>query len=234
MSDYHVYIPYLNRPDLLKRAVDSVPELWPNLTIIDNSSEQDVIDDTFHTPSMQGNIGLSIFRPNVPFSFTMSQNWFFYDAKRRGCKFMMWFHNDCQLPSGAVQQMIDRVRGYYAEGRKWGVAFSYYDIFSAVNLAMVDEVGGYDTNIFSYVGDQDYYLRVKLAGWELVNTEIEVEAIRSGHVGSQTINSDERIRLINGVTQTMANFYFSEKWGGEPGKEKFTTPWNRPDLFGGK
>src|ERR1700722_2242506 len=140
MSDYHAYIPYVNRPELLKRAVDSVPELWHDLTIVDNS---DYGVDT-ELPN-----SVDIFTPPVPLSFTQSQNYFFKDAKRRGCNFILWLHNDCELPQGAALQMIERVRSLYTEGRKWGVAFSFYDIFSAVNLEMVDEVGGYDTNIFS-------------------------------------------------------------------------------------
>jgi len=223
-SDFHAYIPYINRPDLLKRAVDSVPELWHNLTVVDNS---DYGVDTELPDSVE------VFVPPVPLSFSQSQNFFFRDAKwNRNCRFIVWLHNDCEIPQGAAQQLIERVRDYYAEGRKWGVCFTYYDILSAVNLDMIDEVGGYDTNIFSYKSDQDMYRRVQLAGWELVNTEIEVEAIKAGHVGSQTIRSDERLNLINGVTQTMAAFYYESKWLGDAGYEKTDIPFARPDLFG--
>lgn len=223
MSEYHAYIPYVNRPDLLKRAVESVPELWDNLTILDNSEfgvDTELPDK------------VEIFTPPVPLSFSQSQNAFFKDAKRRGCKFILWLHNDCELPQGAALKLIERVRSYYAEGRKWGVAYTFYDIFSAVNLAMVDEVGGYDTNIFSYKSDQDMYRRVRLAGWETVDTEIEVEAIRASHLGSQTIRSDEKLNLINGVTQSMAAFYYQSKWGGDAGQEKTKFAFGRPDLFG--
>jgi len=220
MIDYHVYIPVVNRPDLLKRAIESVPELWLDLTVVDNS-ECGVSTDM-----------AEVFTPPVPLSFSQSQNYFFKDAKRRGCRFILWLHSDCEIPSGAAQQLIEQVRSYYAEGRKWGVAFTYYDIFSAVNLDMIEEVGGYDTNIFSYKSDQDFYRRVQLAGWELVNTEIEVEAIKAGHVGSQTIHSDKKLLLINGVTQTMAAFYYESKWMGDAGHEKTEVPFGRTDLFG--
>jgi hypothetical protein len=175
---------------------------------------------------------VDVFTPPVPLSFTQSQNYFFRDARRdKEAKFMMWLHSDCHLPPGAADKMVKRVRELYAEGRKWGVAFSYYDIFSAVNLSMVDEVGGYDTNIFSYVGDKDFYRRVQLAGWELINTEIEVEAIKAGHLGSQTIQSDPKLSFLNGITQTMADYYYQCKWGAEAGSEVFTVPFARPDLF---
>jgi hypothetical protein len=223
--DYHAYIPFLNRNDLLSKAIYSVPELWENLTVVDSSSKGIIYD----TP-----LSVTLYTPPVMLSFTQCQNFFFVDAKRRGCKFMMWLHNDCVLPRGAVAQMVDRVRNYYVEGRKWGVAFSYYDIFSAVNLEMVDEVGGYDTNIRAYKSDQDFYHRVRLAGWETINTEIEVEAIKAGHVGSQTIRSDEKIALLNGVVETADNFYYQEKWGGEAGHETFDVPFGREDLFGRK
>lgn len=222
IPDYHAYIPYVNRPELLNRAIYSVPELWENLTVLDNSGSG--ID-----------IGIpGIFIPPVPLSFSQSQNYFFENAKRRGCKFVLWLHNDCEIPQGAVLQLIERVRSYYEEGRKWGVAFTYYDIFSAVNLDMIEEVGGYDTNIRAYKSDQDFYLRVRLAGWETINTEIEVEAIKAGHIGSQTIQSDEKLSLINSVVQTADAFYYESKWGGEAGKESYQVPFNRNDLFGGK
>lgn len=219
MNDYHVYIPYVNRPELLKRAVDSIPELWIDMTVL-NNSDSDI------------DIYVEAYNPPVPLSFSQSQNYFFKDAKRRGCKFVIWLHNDCEIPAGAAQQLIDRVRSYYAEGRHWGVAFTYYDIFSAVNLDMIDDVGGYDTNIFSYKSDQDFYRRVQLGGWELINTEIEVEAIKAGHLGSQTIRSDEKLSLINGVTQTMAAFYYESKWLGDAGYEKTNVAFGREDLFG--
>lgn len=222
MIDYHVYIPYVNRPELLKKAIDSVPELWVDMTVVNNSGSK---LDTF----------VEVFTPPVPLSFSQSQNYFFADAKRRGCKFILWLHNDCELPAGAAQQLIERVRSYYAEGRRWGVAFTYYDIFSAVNLDMVEEVGGYDTNIKDYHSDEDFYHRVRIAGWETINTEIEVDAIKEGHVGSQSIHSDPRRLLINGITQTMSSFYVQSKWGCELGKGiPYEFPFDRPDLFGGK
>lgn len=227
MSDYHVYIPYVNRPDLLERAVRSVPELWKDLTILDNSEDGSAVDIKQFYP-------VEVFEPPVPLSFTQSQNFFFKYAKRRGCKFVLWLHNDCEIPAGAVQKLIEYVRNLYAEGRRWGVCFTYYDIFSAVNLEMIDEVGGYDTNIRAYKSDQEFYFRVRKAGWELINTEIEVEVIKAGHVGSQTIRSDEKLSLINGVIQTADAFYYEQKWGSDAGNEKYEFPFDRPDIFGGK
>lgn len=230
MNEFHAYIPYVNRPDLLKRAIDSVPELWDHLTIVDNSENGlsfDLVEANLTIPTES----VTVFTPPVPLTFTQSQNLFFKNAKRKGCRFILWLHNDCLIPAGTVKQLLDRVDSYYSEGRKWGVAFTYYDIFSAVNLEMVEEVGGYDTNIRAYCSDQDYYHRVRRAGWETISTEIEVEAIKNGHLGSQTIRSDERISLINGIVQTADAFYRESKWGGEAGNEQYEYPFNRPDLF---
>jgi hypothetical protein len=35
--DHLTYIPYINRPELLDRAVASIPELWASLVVIDQS-----------------------------------------------------------------------------------------------------------------------------------------------------------------------------------------------------
>ena len=38
-SDYRVYLRVENRPDLLSKAIDSIKEFWPVLTILDNTPE---------------------------------------------------------------------------------------------------------------------------------------------------------------------------------------------------
>lgn len=223
MSDYRAYVPWVNRGDLLRRAVDSVEYLWPMLSIIDNSEV-----------GLSGQWPCVVYRPPVPLTFSQSQNAMFADARQYGARFLIWFHADCQVPKGACEKLIDFVRSDLQAGKRVGVWYCYYDVLSAVNLAMVKEVGGYDTNIRAYKGDQDYYRRVRLAGWETVNTEIEVDALRRSHIGSQTIKNDPRLEFTNGIVQYLDSLYYQQKWRGDAGSETCDVPFDRPDLFGGK
>ena len=72
MTDFAAYVFFVNRPDLLQRAVDAFPQLQDDLTIIDNSPEY-IRDMPF---------GVSAYRPPVPFSYTQSMNFMLKDAIR--------------------------------------------------------------------------------------------------------------------------------------------------------
>ena len=47
MSDYRVFVPFVNRPDLLHKAVESLDDVKDYLTVIDNSViDQDTLGKT--------------------------------------------------------------------------------------------------------------------------------------------------------------------------------------------
>lgn len=220
--DFHAYIPVVNRLDLLWEAVDSVPELHAYMTVVDNSPGS--------TLTIGEELPCEVYRPPVPLTFTQTQNFFFADANKRGCDFCIWFHSDCTIPEGAIEQLVTRVQELFAAKRKWGVAFCYYDILSAVNLEAVHEIGGYDTNIRAYKSDQDFYHRMRIAGWETVDTGIAVEELKARHVGSQTIGSDRKLKFMNGVIQDLDAAYYRAKWGGEAGHESHAYPFGNREL----
>ncbi len=223
--DFHAYIPYVNRPDLLKRADDSVTELWPNLTILDNSG---------YGVDCELPDSVEIYEPSVPLTFTQSQNFFFKDGERRGAHFILWLHNDVEVPEGMCRDLLHFAR---TTTIKWGVLYTHYDLFSAVNLAAAREVGGYDTMMSSYVSDIDFYHRMRLNGYETVDIypnrpNPQVDALEKGHGGSRTIASDKRLCFLNAFSQAFAGNYYKAKWGGNGGAETFRIPFNRPDIFG--
>lgn len=85
-----------------------------------------------------------------------------------------------------------------------------------------EAIGGWDTNLPWYYSDNDAYRRLKLAGWECIDTGLKVE-----HKASSTINSDSELNFLNSITFPLYGAYYARKWGGSPGNEIYTTPFNR-------
>jgi hypothetical protein len=208
VSDYRLYIPHVNRVDLLDKAVYSVGALRHNVTIIDNSANG--LGMTF--PEGE------IIRPTVPLLFFQTMNFMLQDAKRRGCKFYLFLHSDGEVQSGFALKMVELAR---AQTGNWGIIFSLYDVFAAYNVGnLLEKVGLWDNNLPWYFADNDYYRRVRLAGLEV----IEAGGEDVTHVGSSTINSDLYLRHVNGVTFPLYGEYYRQRWGGDPGKEIYTAP----------
>jgi GT2 family glycosyltransferase len=99
----------------------------------------------------------------------------------------------------------------------------------------VRTLGYFDENFYpAYFEDNDYLRRVSISGAKTVGvpdfTGIHGEPPHS--YGSCTINSDKRLQMRNLTTFGNGMKYYIEKWGGEPAKEKFRTPFNRDVPLG--
>lgn len=211
MSDYKAFIFHVNREDLTKKAVDSVEDIWANLTVVDNSDYGLSID-----------LGVPVLRPPVPLTAVQSINLALISTKRSGASICLWMHNDAEAHVGSALALVSYARRMNLESRRWGVLFTNYDALSATNVRVIEELGLWDDYFRSYYGDNDFYRRVELAGFERINTDIPVD-----HVGSQTINSDEQWKFMNSMTFPIYGAYYERKWGGSPGRETFTQPFNR-------
>lgn len=206
MSDFSAYILHTNRPDLTRKAFDSIRDLMPDIAIIDNAGD---LED----------FPCSIVRPHVPLSATQSINFCLTNGLRLQNKFILWMHNDAEAHPGSALALAERAR---TEPSKWGVLFTNYDSFSAINLEAVKDIGFWDTNFHHYASDNDFYQRMKLEGYGCLDTGIPVT-----HHGSQTIKSDPDRLFMNSILFPADIAYFRAKWGGEPGQEKFQKAFNR-------
>lgn len=215
-DDYCAWVPWVNRTDLLEAVIEACCKAGLYLTVIDNSPRGVMVK--------RGNT--AVFRPPVPFTFVQSMNYEFEETLRRGKKFCVHMHSDAVIPDGAIERLLAFAEDVDSSGRKWSVIYTHYDVLAVYNPQCYAEVGGYDITFSSYFSDNDWYVRVERAGWERINTGIEV-----GHVGSQTVNSDERLKFHNGMTFGLYSQYYRMKHGGEPGHETFEYPFNRPDIF---
>ena len=219
MAEFAAYVMYVNRPDLMNRALKSFPELWDELTIIDNS-----VGGIPEEVALPGRV----FRPPVPLTWSQAANWMLADAERKGVDFIIHFHSDAASSSPtAIAELLDYARKVKLEGRKWGCLWTLYDVLWCINPVAVRDIGGWDTTFPDYFVDQDTRRRWNLAGWETIDTCIEGII----HEGSATIKSDERLAFINGMTFPHYAQLYRQKWAGDPGQEKYDCPFGRSDLF---
>jgi hypothetical protein len=207
---HKLQVPFANRPDLLKDAIESSRDIghthvWCDGVPIPNDLPDGVIDAaTWHV------------LPPMP--STSVYNMFIQDSWDDDVMFHM--HNDTYLEPGVAQKFFDYVQALHNQGDQnpWGVVFSNYDVLSAFNMKAVRDVGYWDTMFFQYTADLDYYHRMRLNGWHI--REFGREGVIHGRDtgGSSTVKSDpvynHRVqwRQRTGFDRE----YFKLKWGCEP------------------
>lgn len=203
----------VNRPDLLRLAVESIKPLWPYAFILDNSPGGIIGAEGWPIP---------VIRPSVPLSCAQSMNFLTRLAKEQGCEAFGYQHNDAVVKQkdGTIQFMAEIQA---AQPHKWAAIFTNYDTFSAYNLAAVADIGEWDTAfpLPDYKIDVDWFYRARLKGWEIIRTEIEVT-----HYGSQTAASCPLRALLKRIKEPMNEEYYRLKWGGGTDEEKFTEAWD--------
>jgi GT2 family glycosyltransferase len=97
----------------------------------------------------------------------------------------------------------------------------------AINPIAVEQLGCFDENFFPcYCEDQDYAYRARLAGLHEENCPDTMIC----HGGSDTIYNDAALIVQNRVTQMRNMQYYIRKWGGPGDRERFTSPFDNPQL----
>ncbi|WP_313802439.1 glycosyltransferase family 2 protein [Cytobacillus sp.] len=215
---YIVGIPYVNRLDLLQKAVESIKPYWEHTVIIDNSDGRDLKG---HELSSK----VQIYEPPVPLTFTQSMNYIIRLAEEKECEVWMYMHCDAEAHEGTPEALLTIVENTIKEGRKWGVIFTLYDTLAAYSMEAQKEIGYFDTIIRDYFADTDYYRRMNLAGFELISTPL---SNKMNHVGSASIHSDSNRAFITTITFPQSEAYYIAKWGGPRTQEKYNTPFNHP------
>jgi hypothetical protein len=194
-------------------AIQSVEPLWPHTLIIDNS---DTGLDTAMWP-------VPVVRPLVPLMVSQTMNLLQRLAAERSCEVVLFMHNDAEAAVGTPERLLAIIEEAIASKQRWGVVFTHYDILVAYSMEMARVVGQWDTTLPLYFADDDYYRRVRLAGYEFINTGLQVIHHNNG---SSTLKSDPRLMFLNNVTFPLYERYYTAKWGGLPGSETYDWPFN--------
>ncbi|WP_018759817.1 glycosyltransferase family 2 protein [Paenibacillus terrigena] len=212
---YLVGIPYVNRPDLLIRAVHSIQPYWDHTVVIDNSSEREL------RQASVSNL-VSVHEPPVPLSFTQSMNYFQRLASERNCDAVLYMHNDAEANAGTPERFLEILHGLQVSGHKWGLALTNFDALAAYNMEAVRAAGSWDTTFSSYFSDIDYHRRLRLAGYDEIFTGLPVM-----HHVSSTVKSDSNLGFIVNTTWPLYERYYEMKWGGKMAEETYGTPFNQ-------
>lgn len=214
--NFHYFIPYVNRPDLLLRAVCGLDnEAISRLVILDNSP------GGLRLTEYPGAI---VLKPPVPLSFTQTMNWMIALACEWKDDVIVWQHNDAAWHPGACSEFLVEVARIHAGSVDWGVIFTSYDAVSALSVSACLQVGPWDTAFWQYQSDIDFYIRLKKNLFK-VNPLYDLGKQVNHDIG-QTIYSDPfYYRRNHEITPGEFNYYRA-KWGGDNGSERFLLPFD--------
>lgn len=205
MKTYKLHIAYMNREDLLRDAVESA-RLIGNIHLwSDGVPSPDIAGVEHHALPPLPNV--AVF--NLMIQSSWDDDW------------MLWLHNDGLILPGVADRFMAYLSDLPAD-KRWGLVMTTYDVLCAFNMRAVREVGYWDTMFFQYTVDVDYYRRLLLADWPILqfgngNNEDVQHRKPNGdpHGGSNTIQADAlynyRIQLRNHTGIDGA--YFMCKWG---------------------
>jgi hypothetical protein len=116
--DWLLFVPHVNRADLLEEALAGVSHVRERVVLIDQSAEG--------VP--EGLWPGAVFRWLAPRRFTAVQNWIIREAQRRRLWAYGFMHSDAVCLPGAVEAVVGTARDLDAAGERWGVVFTRYDV----------------------------------------------------------------------------------------------------------
>lgn len=223
-----IFIPVVNRFDLLEKAVKSVKLNNYNEYIIFNNSEQEIPESIYSGTQFR------VWNPERRMTFTETHNIMRQYAIDNKFDFYSFMHNDGEIHDDTDIELVK-----YAESltENWGVIFTNYDVLCAFNTKAFEDIGPWGDEHWpqqenGYLLDNDYYRRVRSRGYiikEITDREITYVPMErvSGvsHVGSATLREEKEQKIWDTQVKAVYEHYF-KKWGGEPGQEKYLHPYD--------
>lgn len=153
----------------------------------------------------------------------------------RDCDVVVVSNDDVTFFPGTLQKLVDYAQdydlvsvvgsdtgqsGYHNEG------FPDFCCFAIKPVEFTNRFGTFDENFYpAYFEDNDMHRRIKLMGGE---AGMILDA-RVDHIGSFTQfkhGTDRENRVVSHEQFLRNRRYYEAKWGGEPGQERFDTPFN--------
>jgi len=221
-----IFIPVVNGLDLLKKACESISGVYEESIILNNSGKEIPI-------SIYENTNFKVITPiEAPLSFINTMNWAMNKAINENYDYFAFMHNDGEIKNSAGIMLLNKTEELIQKpNNNIAVIFTHYDVYCTYITENIKKIGFYGDENWpnknkgaSYFSDCDYFRRVKLLGYEMVNSpEIGENVI---HHGSMTIRNDETFSKQSGINSELAGEYYFKKWGGYPDKEVFITPFD--------
>lgn len=100
-----------------------------------------------------------------------------------------------------------------------------YSCFALNPKWIIENIGWFDEEFSpAYFEDNDHHYRVRLAEYEAYS----YSQARITHKGSQTQNANPNAPIVTSQMFEKNRAYYISKWGGNPGEEQYSTPFNDP------
>lgn len=225
-------IAVLNRADLLFRCIKSMDHPIGTLFIVDNSNGKDkgilsvcklIGERNFPNASVFGNIRIESHKNKG-----CGPSWNYIIKNSQGPWLIVG--NDIAFLPGSLQA-FDRTLDKHPNA---DVIFGGgYNAFLMMEKGF-KRIGDFDENFYpAYYEDVDHWRRAKLISAKLIGVpgfkklHGDTNDPKDGTKGSNTVRSDPKLVRKNMITMTNNRAYYVKKWGGEPTKETFKTPYNR-------
>ncbi|UJF32088.1 glycosyltransferase family 2 protein [Paenibacillus hexagrammi] len=207
---YTVVVGYVNRPDLLRQALNSIEPMWPITTVIDNSNKVNLTDNPIGLP-------VRVYQPPDPLSMSQTVNLMHRLAAENGSEAAIFLHNDAELHPGAADQLLQTLEDWKQSGRRWGILKAGGSSLIAFHMEAVRAIGPMDTTLPHDYAQQDYDKRMSLLGYDVVEHELPVTHHNGG---GSTYKDDGDLNHIRELMRPFYRNYYVDKWGGPPGEEK--------------
>ena len=196
-------VPVLTRPELLYSMLGTVDADIERVYIVDNGGVVDLdrVCGDIYGPGR--NLGVAASWNNIVGSNPDAPWWLIASF-------------DIEFPKGALAQVEEHMRTV------GGFAMLFGFTAFAFDAATFAKVGRVDENFHpAYFEDNDYARRLDLSGVPTASLDLPLV-----HHGSSTLRSSQTFMMRNHSTFPANRAYFVDKWGGVPGEEVFTTPFN--------
>jgi len=208
-------IPVLNRPDLIRKCIDSIDHPVGTIAVINNSKDIGMTNMLKRICRKHRNVRVINNPKNAGVGGSWNQIFRTFSAP-------WWFivGSDIRFERGSIAKIVREVEVHPESVLYFANGFSAFVITSRC----LDIIGTFDENYYpAYLEDCDYFRRFQLSGTEARH----IPEIRMEHVGSATIRSNPELQRKNGITHTENWVYHRAKWG-DPAQ--FKTPFNDPNL----
>lgn len=215
-------IPTLKRFDTLEKCIKSalagtkIPDL---ILIIDNSGGK--LKNEAWFDEMKDHPRLSVIES--PWNFGVASSW----------NTILAYTNDIALISNDdIEFGETTIEDFYNEFTRKNLNFlcdskaglAGFSLFMINPYLVFEKVGLFDPQFWpAYFEDNDYAYRMKL-----VNEPMSMLDTQFSHFGSATVASYNEAENTEHVKTFLANRdYYIKKWGGLPGEELYTSPFNK-------
>lgn len=211
-----IIIPVFNRPDLLRKAIDSIDFPWQHLVLVANHLS--VMSDAKEIERSFANV--HVVHAGFNLGFGASANYVF----RRYPAPWLLLNNDIIFHPGSVEAMM---KAYEADPDLCMITAGEGMTSALFTKHGIGFVGDFDENFWpAYCEDCDWVRRMVLSG----GRSISAEGASVEHAGSQTINSDPFLSKLNSITHRHNQEYYRKKWGGSIHQEVHTLPFGKNPL----